>query len=244
MKNVLVAFNGTGNKDEDDNDFDTNVTKMVEAYIGDVYYQDGVGTGGWLDKLLGGLCGFGGRGRVKNTIKYVVKNDPDIIDVVGFSRGAALAVDFCNKVGELGYKVRCLMVYDVVASFGLAGNDINIGYDLGCPTNVKYMYHAMSLDEQRECFPLTRLTGAKEVWFSGYHSDIGGGNGNVGLNSIPLSWMFKNGCQAGVVWDLVLWNRAEYLCNPKSEKIKPTDLIELSYSDSRNFKQFDVVYGL
>ena len=36
---------------------------------------------------------------------------------------------------------------------------------------------------------VTRLSGASEVWFAGVHSDVGGGNGNLGLNDIALRWM-------------------------------------------------------
>lgn len=36
---------------------------------------------------------------------------------------------------------------------------------------------------------VTRLSGASEVWFAGVHADVGGGNGNLGLNDIALRWM-------------------------------------------------------
>ncbi len=68
------------------------------------------------------------------------------IDIVGFSRGAALAVHFANVVGDSGVTVngvrenpaiRFLGVFDVVAAFGipidigLSFNRINLGYKLG-----------------------------------------------------------------------------------------------------------------
>jgi hypothetical protein len=64
----------------------------------------------------------------------------------------------------------------------------------------------MALDECRALFPLTRLriVGANladrltEVWFRGVHSDVGGGNGNRGLNWISLNWMFQNAIRAGL----------------------------------------------
>jgi hypothetical protein len=36
------------------------------------------------------------------------------------------------------------------------------------------------------------------VWFRGVHSDIGGGNGNRGLNDITLKWMFSKAKAAGL----------------------------------------------
>jgi len=64
----------------------------------------------------------------------------------------------------------------------------------------------MALDERRLLFPLTRLCGPGnpmgsrlvEVWFRGVHSDVGGGNGNAGLNWISLNWMFENARREGL----------------------------------------------
>src|SRR5207247_985299 len=55
-----------------------------------------------------------------------------------------------------------------------------------------------ALDERRPSFLPTRLNGACEVWFRGVHSDIGGGNGNRGLNDITLKWMMSKAKGAGL----------------------------------------------
>lgn len=246
---MLFAFNGTGNKDEDDNDFDTNVTKIVESYQGISFYQDGVGTGNWFMQFVGGLFGYGGKARVKKAIRYLTQYamslpestspSPIIIDVAGFSRGAALALDFCNRIQKLGYHVRCLMLFDTVASFGIAGNDINLGYSLNAPTNTTHIFHAMSKDECRDLFPITRVKGAKEVWFKGYHSDIGGGNGNVGLNSVALAWMMEHAESCGVPFDSLLITKALENMDYGAEPKKPFDLIE---GVARKIKPTDLVY--
>jgi hypothetical protein len=63
----------------------------------------------------------------------------------------------------------------------------------------------MALDENRLLFPLTRMhrkdqpvEGFTEVWFRGVHSDIGGGNGNRGLNWLTLHWMFRAARREGL----------------------------------------------
>ena len=63
----------------------------------------------------------------------------------------------------------------------------------------------MALDESRLLFPLTRLgkgrnTSGKlqEVWFRGVHSDVGGGNGNRGLNWVALNWMYEAARRCGL----------------------------------------------
>ena len=122
-----------------------------------------------------------------------------IVDVVGFSRGAALAVHSTNHLTKEGItlsngevikpEVRFLGLWDVVASFGLSFdtfinfNEINLGWDIDqVSAGVKHCFHAMALDERRETFAVTRLneTGGyeniNEMWFRGVHSDVGGGN--------------------------------------------------------------------
>ena len=93
--------------------------------------------------------------------------------------------------------MRFVGVWDIVAQFGAPGEHVNLGFDLDCPDVV--CYHAMAIDEDRAFFPLTRLSKAgktfsklREVWFRGVHSDVGGGNANLGLNWIALNWMFEN----------------------------------------------------
>ena len=36
------------------------------------------------------------------------------------------------------------------------------------------------------------------MWFRGVHSDVGGGNGNRGLNDITLKWMMSKARAAGL----------------------------------------------
>ena len=76
---------------------------------------------------------------------------------------------------------------------------LNIGHHLTLPkSNLKYCFHALAIDERRLSFLPTRLPGACEVWFRGVHSDIGGGNGNRGLNDISLNWMISKAKAAGL----------------------------------------------
>lgn len=206
---ALYAFDGTWNEDEaGEAKKETNVVRFRDAYTKrPPFYLEGVGTrGGFVGKLLGGLTGAGGFIRIKEGLEALEKNfasgDRDV-DIIGFSRGAALALHFANEVNDEmnGAVVRFVGVWDTVASFGLPGNNLNIGWKLTLPPNVKRCYHAMALDERRGNFPLTRIKpsggGAaspirmQEVWFRGVHSDVGGGQ-SVGLSSIALCWMLSN----------------------------------------------------
>ena len=216
---ALYAFDGTwnsGKEKEDPTHENTNVFRFFEAYKKhsgtNDFYVPGVGTRfDTIGAVLGGVFGLGELPRINEAYARLCANwaeDDHVIDIVGFSRGAATTLDFSHRIQEDGIrrpgtdevveenaKIRFLGVFDVVAAFGLAnlGNiDFNIGHHLSLPkANLQFCFHALALDERRPSFLPTRLHGAYEVWFRGVHSDVGGGNGNRGLNDITLTWMMN-----------------------------------------------------
>jgi uncharacterized protein (DUF2235 family) len=218
---ALYAFDGTWNKDKTGSDEDTNVVWFRDAYQENKFYWEGVGTRfGILGRIAGGITGAGGKERISEAVKKLresFKNGDTTIDIVGFSRGAALAVHFANQVAKKldGFStprpIRFLGIWDTVPSFGVPGDDIDLGWDLNLADNVVKCYHAMALDERRHTFPLNRLEARVqdanqegrlfELWFRGVHSDVGGGNKNNGLSSITLNWMFQNALRAGLRLD-------------------------------------------
>lgn len=231
---ALYAFDGTWNRDKPGTEQDTNVVWFRDAYAeGRPFYEKGVGTRfGKLGRVLGGIAGAGGRSRVKRARERLERNfarGDTTIDIVGFSRGSALALHFANKIERKGVKtpdgkvvptIRFLALWDTVASFGAPSIPLNIGWDLDLPDNVEKCCHALALDERRHTFRPERLEvrvddvkdagRLEEVWFRGVHSDVGGGNKNPGLSSIALHWMFVKAKAAGLPIDskVVTKNRA------------------------------------
>ena len=222
---ALYAFDGTWNKKRDAGEYgkNTNVVKFHQAYTGKInFYTKGVGTKlGFIGKFFGGAFGAGGKERIEKAYNELCQayaaGDTDI-DIIGFSRGAALAVHFANtiqskgiwdprsgKIKEKSPSIRFLGLWDVVASFGIPFDIfgipfhwINLGYKLTLPNNVQHCFHALALDERRQTFRPTRMRGGYEVWFRGEHSDVGGGNENPGLNNIALRWMMKKALAVGL----------------------------------------------
>jgi len=272
---ALYAFDGTGQRDdnpdvEDAND--TNLARFFLAYrpsdahlpIDDRHnhYQRGVGSAGVLRKALGTITGFGGRTFVRRALDKLEDNidrGDTTIDVVGFSRGAALALDFVNEIAKGKAKspdgrvptVRFLGLFDCVPSFGVPITPLNIGWDLDLPPNVLRCCHALSLDERRGNFHLHRpkVLGAveanrlTEVWFRGVHSDIGG-NGRKedpprGLASIVLNWMFVNAQACGVQFDSTLVAQNKATAQREARMLDNFDPIETSF---RNILQNDFVH--
>ena len=218
---ALYAFDGTWNQDQELDDRDTNVRKFFELSAEPEerkLYTKGIGTRfGFIGRAIGGAFGAGGHDRVNAAYDHLkgIWKQGEPIDVVGFSRGSAVALDFVNKIAHRKDKpgapqppVRFLGLFDTVPAFGLPNvgpieeHDLNIGHDLTLPRNgVQHCFHALALDERRRAFGATRLDGAHEVWFRGCHSDVGGGNGNTKLSFIALRWMLRKAALCGVPID-------------------------------------------
>jgi len=229
---ALYAFDGTNDDDSDAGSSpeavaaDTNVFRFYSGYTGyarslgiTTDYVPGVGTRfGIAGKVIGGAWGVGWLPRINQTYSALCENyarGDRIIDVIGFSRGAAIALDFVNKVYSDGIRdendrllaeqpgIRFVGLFDTVAAFGLANlgfvfSSLNAFHRLLLPPNVDHCFHAMSLDERRPAFVNQRIAGAYEVWFRGVHSDIGGGNNNPGLEYVALRWMIRKAIACGL----------------------------------------------
>jgi uncharacterized protein (DUF2235 family) len=81
-------------------------------------------------------------------------------------------------------------------------------HDTQLSSQVTYAIHGLSIDEQRAAFKPTLWTQSpdptvkqtlKQVWFSGVHSEVGGGTDDNSLYDIALLWMADEARQAGLV---------------------------------------------
>lgn len=256
---ALYAFDGTWNsvaKNQGEYGKNTNVVKFAELYDGrlsvmrkegepakrtldDDFYRSGVGTRlGVIGKIFGGALGFGGHARIAEAKRSVAEHfarGDEVIDIVGFSRGAALALHFTNSLKGASFmnasgqkaeaKIRFLGLWDLVAAFGIPldlgpihFNRINLGYRLKLGDHVEYCFHAVSIDEPRKAFRVTRVDNGYQVWFRGAHSDVGGGNDNEKLSNIPLAWMLRKARGAGLPVD---GGAADTLAFDKAAAVQP-----------------------
>ncbi|MDQ2136914.1 DUF2235 domain-containing protein [Alcaligenaceae bacterium B3P038] len=215
---LLFAFDGTRN----DPVTQTNVMLFAQHYTGgDVFYHRGPGRRDRIDwdgiaassaseilekqwnHLLDALSAHqdaGGAGALA-------------IDLVGYSRGAALARDFANRIaarvrdgrfflddGERGIISACvdlrfIGLFDSVTQFGLLGAD-DRDFNMAVKSAWRWVAHAVALHERRMIFPVTSLIGAGgntvEAPFLGAHSDVGGGTRVAtggDISNVALQWM-------------------------------------------------------
>ncbi|MHA3904518.1 phospholipase effector Tle1 domain-containing protein [Castellaniella sp. WN] len=219
---ILLAFDGTryGPRNQ------SNVWKLAQAYAdGPAYYHAGPGNAYYTD--WDAVTAAGSRQILRNQWQSLLNAldraqdaaAPVPIDILGYSRGAALARDFANRIarhtrdgwfsyddplrGTIGLCVdlRFLGLFDTVAQFGLLGA-ANAGFDLGIAGAWHWVAHAVALHELRTLFPLVSAAGdadnTVEAPFIGAHADIGGGLllderlrpiPDGDLSDVALNWM-------------------------------------------------------
>lgn len=231
---ALYAFDGTWNDSsapdaERDARKDTNVHRFRVLYEETVFYESGVGTRyGIIGKLIGGATGAGARRRIDEQFLKLEQQfaaGDTTIDVIGYSRGAAIGRMFVQRIEQefdrlrdgQGKRltrpppVRFLGLFDTVASFGVPWNEDEHDFVVDIPACVEHTFHAMALDETRETFGIERCLGNRdhitEVWFRGGHGDIGGNTtyvdhagerANRERSDIPLNWMLSKAYACGL----------------------------------------------
>lgn len=109
-----------------------------------------------------------------------------------------------------------LGVWDTVPALGFPGAVIDtfVNYvpgwkhryhDFTLHPSVKNAYHALSIDDDRKWFHPTiwdtynkEYQSMEQVWFSGSHTDVGGGFREPGLSDITLEWMVQKAVAHGL----------------------------------------------
>lgn len=199
---LLFAFDGTRNAPATR----TNVWLMSQLYQdGSTFYIPGPGQPGKTD--YDALAASSAHAIIDRQWTRLLQtlharqstHDYTAIDLVGFSRGAALARHFANRIAEhtqqgrfqaydpalgqisLCVDLRFMGLFDSVAQMGLNGAR-NAEFDFSISPAWQWVAHAVALHEQRTLFPLTGLRSPGEVGanlveagFLGAHGDIGGG---------------------------------------------------------------------
>lgn len=132
-----------------------------------------------------------------------------------------------------------LGVWDTVGSVGIPDyilshllKDRWNFHDVQLSSIVQNAYHAVSIDEERGDFKPSLWEKdpdnhnpnqvMEEVWFSGAHSDVGGGypEKEAGLSNIALKWVIQKASHVGLVFDSNFVNKIkEDLCSEPHDSV-------------------------
>jgi len=198
---LLFAFDGTRMNAHTRG----NVWLFSQRYLdGPVFYHSGPGNPYYWD--LDALAAHEAPQTIQTQWQHLLNalhdaplnaQEPVPIDIIGYSRGAALARHFGNLIEQhveqglfsfadplRGQVTACvdlrfMGLFDTVAQFGLGGA-LNTQYDFSIAAAWGWVAHAVALHERRSLFPLLAASGEgdinlSEVPFIGAHADVGGG---------------------------------------------------------------------
>ena len=108
-------------------------------------------------------------------------------------------------------------VWDTVGSLGIPTGALRLPFltkrwsfhDTDLSSRVRFAYHALAIDERRPPFKPTlwkqqdHSTGQTlvQVWFTGVHSDVGGGYVDPTLAEVSLLWMVERARECGLAFE-------------------------------------------
>lgn len=194
--------------------YKTNIFKLFEFYEGEnKIYIEGIGTifekGDSFSHIID--CKpkdneYSYKAKINKALRFlerkVVNNDDSeiLIDVFGFSRGAALARFFINLVLEnkntdgtalsflVKYKIKINFVglFDTVVKLNYPSDIFKLDVSDENLNRVNKIIHFCAMHEARENFPLTKVkpfSNLLEISLPGAHGDIGGGYPKVSKES-------------------------------------------------------------
>lgn len=220
-------------------------TKIAHVYEpGDDIFLFGFSRGAYTARSLAGfiaVCGLPSGSFSDDCIAraFAAYRDP-------VNRASLLAG--LSSCGLVNASVKMIGVWDTVGSLGIPAifggiDDKVYGFlDTTLHPDVKNAFHALSIDEKRPQFPATLWTSTpapgqamEQVWFSGCHGDVGGGNQQAGsidagtrLCDITFAWMLGKAQALGLAVDPAVAAQfasmpAKYALDAINETWKPVD---------------------
>jgi uncharacterized protein (DUF2235 family) len=188
---------------------------LVANYVpGDDLFLFGFSRGAYTVRSLAGMirkCGIIRRDKLRNYAKAMeLYRDAQHPDDPG---PKSFRADF-SVTGTEAIPIKLIGVWDTVGALGIPFVLPQLTrkryqfHNTELSKTVEHAYQALAVDERRKPFAPTLWTpiakpGQKleQVWFSGTHSDIGGGIMSHGLPDLSLAWMLDKARAAGLVFD-------------------------------------------
>jgi uncharacterized protein (DUF2235 family) len=168
---------------------------------GDELYVFGFSRGAYSARSFVGLirkCG-----NLKTPTENLVAAAYDLHRKKDADADSAAAIDF-RASNSFETRVKLVGVWDTVGSLGVPLTGLKLPlfrdyyqfHDTELSKSVAYAYHSLALDEFRKDFAPALWAKTKpqnieveQLWFSGAHSDVGGGSDGGHLYEVALNWL-------------------------------------------------------
>jgi uncharacterized protein (DUF2235 family) len=187
---------------------------IIQNYTdGDEIFLFGFSRGAYTVRSLCGLinnCGILKRehaNRVQEAFDLYKRSGP------ANKPGGAKSIMFRARYAHQSRVVKFVGVWDTVGAMGIPLSFLGLFedkdefYDTKLGSNVQVARHAMAIDEMRSDFEPTIWQprpgiDMKQTWFSGVHSDVGGGykpdKNKLVASDAPMAWMAQEASQFGL----------------------------------------------
>ena len=205
---------------------DDNIKLIYEFIVwnyepGDELYLFGFSRGAYTARSLAGLirnCGI-----LKNNDLRLIDEAYEIYrdrKNTSFDPNGSLAKQFREKNSHPLERIKFIGVWDTVGSLGIPARGLQWYnkkhyqfHDTTLSSLIENAYHALAIDEHRSNFKPTLWTKSNKIvagdlpqtmeqtWFTGVHSNVGGGYPNMGLSDIALEWMIEKAGLHGLGFD-------------------------------------------
>ena len=175
--------------------------------IGDEIYCFGFSRGAYTARALGGML---------HTIGLLPKDElQNLITAYQYYRTPPAKRTTQSYQNNLKPEIELMAVWDTVGSLGAPTPLLRrftkplVGFfNTHLSPEIKNAYQALAIDEKRGVFKPALWTGEvspgqtiEQVWFSGVHSDVGGGYQETGLSDNTLLWMIQKSAHIGLEFD-------------------------------------------
>lgn len=192
------------------------ISHVYEA--GDEVYLFGFSRGAYTARSLAGMIGAVGL-PTKNFTNNLVDIAFDAYRECNKDLRQQKLQKLANCDMDENPNIMMVGVWDTVGSLGIPSavgqvDPVAYGFlDTSLNPKIKHGYHALAIDERRAQFPPTLWSGPvgpdqtlEQVWFTGAHSDVGGGEpsdgvGTTALSDITLAWMMGKASALGLQFD-------------------------------------------
>jgi hypothetical protein len=178
---------------------------LAENYEpGDELFFFGFSRGAYTARAVAGLVADMGLLTPRGMDNFpIIYNDYYKLKKLAYSDEARLQLGFRDHLPR--FTIRLIGVFDTVGFHDFKFTSKWFGEKFELPNtilspDVRYAFHALSLDERRKAFVPTLWHTPKkiedqellQVWFSGAHADVGGGEEDPRLSDITLAWMISH----------------------------------------------------
>jgi len=185
----------------------------------------GFSRGAYTARSLAGMIAICGL-PTKNPDAHLVETAFSAYRCTDPNQRAALLQSLDAAYGMYDAKIKMVGVWDTVGSLGIPAifgkvDPVAFGFlDTTLHPDVSNAYHAVAIDEKRVQFqatlwrpPFAEGRAVEQVYFSGCHGDVGGGNDPASqddgtlLSDITLGWMMGHARDLGLKIDDGVWSK-------------------------------------